>query len=259
MTSTTLDPTRAGSGSPWTTILRTETRLLAREPGALFWVLAFPTLLLVILGAIPSFRKPDADLGGLRVVDLYVPISLLLSMILASIQVMPGILVGYRERGVLRRLAVTPARPSSLLTVQLALNAAACLAGGVLVVLVGRLAYDVPVPPQLVGFVLAYLLALVSVMTVGAVLTALAPSVKAATAIGTIVVFPMMFTAGVWLPVNTMPDLLRRIVEATPMGAGAQAMNQALAGEFPSWTHLGVMAAWSVALVMVAARYFRWE
>ncbi len=259
MTSTTLDPTRAPSASPWRTILRTEARLLSREPGAMFWVLLFPILLLVILGAIPFFREPKADLGGLRVVDLYVPISMLLSMIFAGVQLMPSILVGYRERGVLRRLAVTPARPASLLSAQLILNAVGCLAGGILVVLVGRLAYRVPLPSQLGGFVLAYLLALVSAMAVGAVLTALSPSVKAAGAIGTVLAFPMMFTAGVWLPVNAMPDLLRRIVEGTPMGAGAQAMNEALAGQFPSWAHLGVMAAWSVVLVTVAARYFRWE
>lgn len=261
MTSTTLDRghSRPLPDSSWWAIFRTEARLVTREPGALFWVLVFPTLLVVIIGAIPSFREHQADLGGLRVVDLYVPVSMLLSTILAAVQVMPGILVGYRERGVLRRLAVTPARPASLLTVQLALHVACCLAGAVLVVLVARLAYDVTVPAQLAGFTLAFLLAVLAAMAVGAALTALAPNSKASQAIGTIVVFPMMFTAGVWLPVNTMPDLLRRIVESTPMGAGAQAMNQALAGDFPGWVHLGVMAAWSVVLVTVAARFFRWE
>ena len=52
-----------------TAVLRTELRLFRREPGALFWILLFPTLLLVILGSIPGFRHHDADLGGLRTID----------------------------------------------------------------------------------------------------------------------------------------------------------------------------------------------
>ena len=62
-----------------------------------------------------------------------------------------------------------------------------------------------------------------------------------------------MFCAGVWAPVQAMPDLLRRIVGFTPFGAAAQALNQAAAGDWPSWTHLGVRALWTVLLIAAAA------
>jgi ABC-2 type transport system permease protein len=64
-----------------TAVLRTEARLLAREPGSLFWILAFPPLLLVILGAVPAFREPQDGLGGLRVVDTYVPVTVLVGIL----------------------------------------------------------------------------------------------------------------------------------------------------------------------------------
>ena len=64
--------------SATTAVLRTEARLFGRELGFLFWIVLFPTVLLVILGLVPSFREPADDLGGARVIDVYTPVSVLL-------------------------------------------------------------------------------------------------------------------------------------------------------------------------------------
>ncbi|MFC4501950.1 MULTISPECIES: ABC transporter permease [Streptomyces] len=242
-----------------TAVLRTEVRLFRREPGALFWILFFPTLLLVILGSIPSFRQPSADLGGLRTVDAYVPVAVLLGLIVGGLQSMPQTLTGYRERGILRRMATTPVRPSALLSAQMAVYGGAALASALLALLVGRLAFDVRVPKQPLGYLLALLLAAAVALALGAVISALSRTTKIAGAIGSAVFFPSMFTAGVWLPVQAMPDTLARIVGCTPFGAAAEALNRAAAGHWPGWTHLAVMAAWTVLLTAGAARWFRWE
>lgn len=100
-------------------VVKTEFRLFRREPAAHFWILLFPTLLLVILGSIPSFREPDDSFGGLRPVDAYVPVAVLLGLIVGGLQSMPQTLTGYRERGILRRMSATPVRPSALLAAQM--------------------------------------------------------------------------------------------------------------------------------------------
>ncbi|MDG4859383.1 ABC transporter permease [Streptomyces sp. T-3] len=247
------------TATPATALLRTEARLMGREPGVIFWIIVFPTALLTILGLIPAFREADPELGGRRVIDLYVPVAVLLPMIVAGVQTMPGIVTGYRERGILRRLRVTPARPSSLLTAQYALHGAAMLVSVGLALTVGRLAFDVRLPEQPLGYVLALLLTALAALALGSTITALSRTTKAAQTIGTIVFFPMMFTAGVWLPVQTMPDALRRIVEVTPLGAASQALDQAATGHFPSLVHLGVTALWAALLTGAAVRWFRWE
>ncbi|MET7980113.1 ABC transporter permease [Streptomyces mirabilis] len=242
-----------------TAVLRTELRLFRREPGALFWILAFPTVLLVILGSIPSFRQHHADLGGLRTVDVYVPVAVLLGMIVGALQAMPQNITGYRERGILRRMSSTPVRPSALLSAQMLVYGAAALASALCALIVGRLAFDVRLPEQPYGYLLALLLAILAALALGSVVSALSRTTKIAGAIGSAVFFPMMFCAGVWIPVQAMPDTLARIVGYTPFGAAAQALNRAAAGDWPGWAHLGVLAAWTVLLTTGAARWFRWE
>ncbi|MEH0575537.1 MULTISPECIES: ABC transporter permease [Streptomyces] len=242
-----------------TAVLKTEVRLFRREPGAVFWILLFPTLLLVILGSIPSFREHQADLGGLRTVDVYVPVAVLLGLIVGGLQSMPQTLTGYRERGILRRMATTPVRPDTLLSAQMLVYGGASLASALLVLVVGRLGFDVSVPKQPFGYALALLLAVLVALALGSVVAALSRTTKIAGAIGSAVFFPSMFCAGVWAPVQTMPHVLARIVGCTPFGAAAQALNQAAAGHWPGWSHLGVLVVWILLLTGAASRWFRWE
>lgn len=242
-----------------TAVLRTEIRLFRREPGGIFWIMIFPTLLLVILGSIPSFRDADPDLGGLRPVDAYVPVAVLLGLIVGGLQAMPAILTGYRETGILRRMSTTPVRPSALLTAQMLVFGGASLLSAPVALVVGRLAFDVPLPEQPFGYLLALLLALLGSLALGAVLSALSRTTKIATAVGSTALFPAMFCAGVWLPVEAMPEVLADIVGWTPFGAAAQALDEAAAGGWPGGVHLAVLAGWTVLLTAAATRWFRWE
>ncbi|AIS02272.1 ABC transporter permease [Streptomyces glaucescens] len=260
MTATLAARTRATAvkGSA-TAVLRAEARLFLREPAALVWILAFPTVLLCILGSIPSFREPSDDLNGLRVVDLYVPIAVLLTVIMAGIQAMPPVLTGYRERGILRRMSTTPVRPGALIGAQIVLHGAAAALSASLALTVGRIVFDVALPRQFPGYLLAFALAALATLALGGTVSAVSRTTKITQAVGSVVFFPAMFTSGVWLPVAAMPDALRRIVGLTPLGAAAQALDTAAAGDWPSWTHLGVMALWTVLLTTAARRWFKWE
>ena len=75
----------------------------------------------------------------------------------------------------------------------------------VLVLAVARIGYGVALPRQLAGFVLAALLAAAALLAIGLFVAAAAPTGRAANAIGAILFFPMMFFAGLWLPIAQMP------------------------------------------------------
>jgi ABC-2 type transport system permease protein len=237
----------------------TEFRLYLREPLVVFFSLAFPAVLVAILGSVPAMRHPEPTLGGLRVVDLYVTISVALTLAMLGLQFTPAVLAGYRERGVLRRLSTTPVHPAQLLGAQLAASVCAGLVAVGLVIAVGRLAFAVPLPRHPAGYLLALVLSAGALFAVGLTIAAVVPSGKVANAVGTVLFFPVMFFAGLWAPRETMPPLLRHIGDATPLGAGEQALHDASTGAWPHAGQLAVLAAYIVVFGLAAARLFRWK
>jgi ABC-2 type transport system permease protein len=236
-----------------------ELRLLLREPLVAFFAVIFPTLLVIILGSIPAFRERSPDLGGLRVIDLYVPITLALILAMLGLQMTPAVLATYREKGVLRRLATTPAPPVALLGAQLAVSLIIAVSSATLVLLVGRFAFAVAMPENLLAYVLAFLLAAAAVFAVGLFIAAVAPGGTAANAIGTLLFFPSMFFAGLWAPREVMPAVIQRIGDFTPLGAGERALHEAALGSWPALVSLTVLVAYVVGFGAAAAKLFRWD
>jgi len=239
-------------------VLKSELRLFSREPGAIFWIIGFPAALVVVLGFVPALREPIEGLG-ISFLALYVPVAVVLAILMASLSALPVVLAAYREQRILRRFATTPVRPRTVLLTQYVIYGAAAIVGGVVPILLGSFAYGVALPQNGIGFLLVYLLVLASCLTLGGLVGGVARTAKVATAFGTALLFPMMFTAGVWFPVQAMPGLLGDIVALTPLGAGALALEAAASGGWPALKDVIVVAVWTAILGVAAVRFFRWE
>jgi ABC-2 type transport system permease protein len=237
----------------------TELKLALREPVFAFFTLLFPTLLVIILGSVPDFREPQPDLGGSRVIDIYVGIAIALSLAMLGLQGLPLVLATYRERGILRRFATTPVGPMRLLAAQLAMSLLIAVVSGMLVLAVGRIAFDVPLPGRFAGFVVAFLGCAAGVFAIGLLIAALVPTGKTGNAIGTLLFFPSMFFAGLWTPREVMPAVLRRIGDFTPLGAGERALHDAATGHWPALLPIAVLVGYLVVFGAAAAKFFRWE
>ncbi|MGH3123870.1 MAG: ABC transporter permease, partial [Streptosporangiaceae bacterium] len=154
----------------------TELKLFARERVGPVWGVGFPLLLLIIFGSIPSFSQPRRVLGGFTELDVYVPILIAFVIAMLSLNALPPVLAGYREKGILRRLQTTPVGPVRVLAAQLAVNLAVAAVTVTVILAVARLGYGVFLPRQLAGFALAALLAAISLLAVGLFVAAAAPT-----------------------------------------------------------------------------------
>lgn len=119
--------------------------------------------------------------------------------------------------------------------------------------------FGVAAPQDPGGFVLAAVLSVAALFALGLFIGAVARSGSAAGAIGSLVFFPLMFFAGLWVPREVMPEVLRQIGDFTPLGAAVAALQEAFQGTFPSAASLLVLVAYAALFSLLAVRAFRWE
>lgn len=233
-----------------------EARLFFREPGMWLVSILLPTIILVVVGLLFG-TDADPALGGLRWIDTFAPSMVVMTLAVLGVNTLPGRLVKYREKGVLRRLSTTPASPRSLLIAQLAVNMGVALISLAVLLVVGYLVFQIPMPKDPIGFGVAFLLGMSALFALGLLVAAVAPTPATATAMFVPLFALVMFLGGVYLPRMLLPEFLIRIGDYTP--PGVQALLDAWTGISPQPTQLAVMALITVVAGAVAARRFRWE
>jgi ABC-2 type transport system permease protein len=204
-------------------------------------------------------KKPQHVLGGVKFIVVYTPVVMMLMLTVLSLSALPAALAAYRDKGYLRRLSTTPVGALRLLAAQIVIDFALEAVAVVLILLVARLAFSVPLPQQVGGFLLAILLTMAAMLAFGVLIAAIAPTQRVAAGIGSLLLFPLMFFAGLWVPQSEMGAGLRDVSHYTPLGAAVPAVQNAISGHWPGSVHLLVLAGYAVVLCALAVRFFRWD
>lgn len=238
-------------------IIKMESVLFLRERAMAGFSMLFPTILLLVLGAIPALRTPDSDFGGVRFIDTYLSALMVITLALLGLNKLPTTTATYREKGVLRRLSTTPMSPAKLLAAQLIISLGAALVSIVLLIVVGNVVFGIDLPHNPGALLLAVLLGASSMFALGLVVAALAPTARTAGGWAAMLFVLVMFFGGVYLPRTLLPDFINRIADYLP--PGARALQDAWLGGTPSVSYLAIMALITLLAGSVAAKTFRWE
>ncbi|WP_426184074.1 ABC transporter permease [Microbacterium sp. TWP3-1-2b2] len=247
-----------------TALIRSEATLLTRNPTAVFMALLFPTALLLLQGLVipgtdETFGGDDPAFADLRAIDLFIPIALTVALGSVTLTNFPSAIGGYREKGVLRRLATTPVGPQRILIAQVVISSLSLLLGGAIAVISAMLLLNAQAPRSVLLVVGIFLLAAVQMLSLGSLIAARAANAQRANGIGMLIFFACLLTAGVWTPGPTMPEALRLISGFTPLGAASQSLTAAWYGQPMTVVPIIVMVAWTVPLLILAVRTFRWR
>jgi ABC-2 type transport system permease protein len=199
-----------------TRLVRTELTLIRRDPLTLTFVLAFPVLVMLIIGG--SFgTKPDKGFDYVNPAHWYVASYLTVVIGAMGLVMLPVHLASYRERGVLRRFAVAGFPRWSFALAQLACGFVAVAVSSALLLAVAAPVYGIPVPHDWARVVPAVLLGTLAFTSIGVLLGTLLPTARAAQAIGLLLFFPSFLLGAGGPPPHVMGAALRGIAGWLPL------------------------------------------
>lgn len=243
--------------SPLGTLTRTEIRLFFRNPAAAFFTLAFPLLLLFVFGSI--FGNRPNIVTGAGAMDMSVPGYIGMILGTTGLMAIPGWVATYREQGIFRRFRVTPVQPGTLLLAQGITGLISSLLGMAMLVIAGRLAFNLRMPAAPLGVLAAVVLGAASLFSIGGMLAAMARTARAAQAIGMAVYFPMLFLSGSAFPRAMMPPGVQKVSSVFPMTHANELIGGLwLRGEW-HWLSVAVLSGILLVAGGIAVRNFRWE
>jgi ABC-2 type transport system permease protein len=234
-----------------------------RNREARFFTIVLPLVFLVIFATV--FGNDNVEIDGhlIKQSTYYVPNLMALAIVSAALQSLVIAVVAQRERGILKRRRATPVPAWALIAGRALTSIAVAFANFVVLALVGRLAYGVELPVgTLPALLLTVALGAAAFCCVGYAFSTFVRTEDAATPMLQAIVLPLYFISGVFFPEDTIPGWLLGVADAFPIRHMAKALltayDPATTGAGFSWGHLGVVAAWGVAGLAVAARRFRW-
>jgi ABC-2 type transport system permease protein len=227
--------------------------------GAIFTV-GFSVVFLVLVGSSAGHQRSGAIGGGL-LITYYVPGFIAYGVMAACFNMLAINLVVRREMGLLKRLRLSPLPTWAMLAAVSASALIISVAQVTLVLLIGRLGYNVPFPHNIAAFVIALVVGAISFTCVGLGVSTLIPNQEAGAPITSIVFFVLLFLSGLWFPISPHSGLakfssyfpIRHLILSVYNASVVQK-------NVSSWTwhDILVMAVWGVVGALVAARRWSW-
>ena len=233
-----------------------------RNPASAFFTFAFPLMFLVIFTSLLGHYTIRL---GTRTVDTssyYVAAMASFAVITACFNNIAIQLTFQRESGVLKRTNGTPLPAGSFLAARIlhALFITVLLVA--ITVAFGRVFYsaDVPTGTALLRFALVVVAGAVTFCALGLAITAVIPNADASAPIVNAVILPLEFLSGIFIAFgNSTPSWILWFARVFPVRHFALGMQAGLLGTSFSWTDVLIVAAWGLAGLLVAIRYFSWE
>ena len=233
-----------------------------RNPASAFFTFAFPLMFLVIFTALLGHFTVRIGDRTIDTSTYYVASMATFAAITACFNNIAMGLSFQREDGVLKRTNGTPLPAASFIGARILHAVFISVLLVVLTAAFGHAFYHASIPAglSLLRFAIAILVGSAAFCALGMALTAVVPNADAAGPIVNAVILPVEFLSGIFIAFgNSTPDWILWVARVFPVRHFALSMQAGFLGTAFSWTDVLVVAAWGVAGMMLAMRFFSWE
>jgi ABC-type multidrug transport system, permease component len=184
-----------------------------------------------------------------KYIDFFVPGIIGLTVLTTGVLGTVGTNTQYRNNGILRKLATTPLGKSEWIISKMLYQTVVIFISAALIIVVAKLVYNVTVVPNVVTLLLLFV-GTICFTGIGMIIARFVKDEDAANAAASAVTFPMLFLAGTFIPLETMPDYLQTIAKFLPLTYLNYGLRDAMIlGDTAS-------ALYNMAIVLIAGAIF---
>jgi ABC-2 type transport system permease protein len=194
--------------------------------------------------------------------DVFAPGILAMSLMNSGVIGLATAFVTYRERGILRRIRVTPFPLPSFILARV--FSQVLIAGLQAVILIGLAwaFFGLHLRGNPLVLLVAIVVGALAFLAIGFAISGIAPNAETAASYANLITFPMLFLSGIFFSMENAPAWLRPITNVLPLTylvnalRGPMTFGRGLDAIWPDL--LALLVTFAVAMA-IAVRFFRWD
>jgi ABC-2 type transport system permease protein len=195
-------------------------------------------------------------------IDFLLPGILAMSLMNSGLYGISASTVARREKGVLRRLKLTPMPLAQFIGAGIVNQLIVSFMQSAILIMVGYFAFGVRINGSFLLTGLLVLVGSVCFITLGFTIASFAKTVDAANAIGNVIGMPMMFLGGVFFSVDNAPSWIQPLIKVMPLKYLADALRSVMingSSLISVQNSILILLAVTAVLFAVSVKFFKWE
>ena len=222
------------------------------------------SVVMEVVGASTGITVEQKEISTLDAsyIDWFVPGILAMSLMNSGVIGISTAFVSFREKGILRRIKVTPFALWKFILARIVAALVVALVVSAILVGIGWLVWGLTVRGDLLLILAALIIVALAFLAIGYAVAAIARNTETAASYANLITFPMLFLSGVFFPLGAMPDWLQPVISIMPLKYAVEALREPMLygrGIGAIWQDLLILAAVFVVFLAFAIRFFRWD